>query len=340
MQDRIDQLTTDIQESLTKCTSIGDLEDVRLTFLSKKGSVSLLLKELGKCSIEDKKTYGKVINELKTTLNSQISTKKSDLESIQLEANLIKEKCDITLPSRGKNKGTTHPINIITNEIADIFLELGYDVAEGPEIESDYYNFEALNFPEDHPARDMHDTFYIQNFPDYLLRTHTSGVQVHYMEKHTPPIRVIAPGKVFRSDADVSHSPVFHQIEGLYIDKNISMSHLKATLERLMEKIFEKKKKIRLRPSYFPFTEPSVEMDVECVLCGGSGCGVCKKTGWIEILGAGMVDPAVLKSGGIDSDHYSGFAFGLGIERIAMLKYGINNIKLFFDSHQRFVRQF
>ena len=247
---------------------------------------------------------------------------------------------DVPLPARRPKTGSLHPLSRVIEDIQDIFHFLGFSVAEGPEMETDYYNFSALNFPEDHPARDMHDTFYINNPLPYVLRTHTSNVQIHLMEKKRPPIRAIMPGKVYRSDADVSHSPVFHQVEGLLVDKEISLSHLKATLEYFTDAFFKKGTRIRLRPSFFPFTEPSVEMDVACVICEGKGCNVCKKTGWLEILGAGMVDPNVLENVKLSPEEYSGFAFGMGVERLAMLKYGIDNIKLFYDNHPFFLEQF
>jgi len=341
MQDQINNFLTNFFESeLKQCASIDDLEKIRVKTTGKKGFVTTMLKQLSSLSIEEKKTFGPKMHKLKTDVLSAIEEKKNNLEETALNKKLESEKIDPTLPGNKLKRGSLHPITLVINEAQRIFGKLGYVVAEGPEVETDFFNFGALNFPDDHPARDMHDTFYIDSDPATLLRTHTSNVQVHIMQEFKPPIKAIMPGKVFRSDADVSHSPVFHQVEGLYVDKNVSFSNLKATLQYFLDEFFQKGNKIRLRPSYFPFTEPSAEIDVECVICKGTGCGVCKKTGWIEILGAGMVDPNVLKNVNIDPEVYSGFAFGVGVERLAMLKYGINNIKLFFDNHAYFTEQF
>lgn len=340
MQEQITKLKEEFIKALETADTENLLEKVRLQFLSKKGEITKLLKGLEKLSIEEKKTYGSSINQLKFFALQEISAKKDKLYQLTLQKKLQEERIDITLPGTNRNKGHLHPITLVTNEIYEIFKKLGFEIAEGPEAETDYYNFEALNFPPDHPARDMHDTFYLKEDKSLLLRTHTSNSQIHLMEREKPPIRALIPGRVFRSDADVSHSPVFHQVEGLVVDQDISFANLKACLEFFTEAMFGNNKKIRLRPSYFPFTEPSVEVDVECVICDGKGCNVCKKTGWLEILGAGMVDPNVLKHVNVDPEKYSGFAFGMGVERIAMLKYGINNIKLFFDNHHFFVEQF
>jgi phenylalanyl-tRNA synthetase alpha chain len=340
MHDQIEILKKDFNNNIQECSEIDSLEKIRVDLLGKKGKLTAMLKDMKNLSIEDKKMYGPLLNEVKDKINSTIEAKQLELKKKFLDEKLMKEKLDITLPSERYKAGSIHPITRVIYEAEQIFAKLGFSVAEGPEVENDFYNFEALNFPIDHPSRDMHDTFYLKTKDKYLLRTHTSNVQIHVMEKFPPPIRVIMPGKVFRSDSDVSHSPVFHQIEGLYVDKKVSFANLKATLQFFIKNFFHKDNKIRLRPSFFPFTEPSVEVDVECVICGGKGCNVCKQTGWLEVLGAGMVDPNVLKNVNISPEEYSGFAFGMGVERLAMLKYGIDNIKLYYENHAYFLEQF
>lgn len=340
MQKKVESVQSEFKKAFSSASTLADLETIRVAFLGKKSQLTNLLSQLGSLSIEDKKVWGPQLNQLKVSMTSAIEFKKEALEADALDATLVSERIDFTLPCSGIPKGSLHPITRITREIETIFSKLGYIVAEGPEAETDYYNFSALNFPDDHPARDMHDTFYLDIPGNILLRTHTSGVQVHLMENYKPPIRAIMPGKVFRSDADVSHSPVFHQVEGLYVDKGVTFGHLKATLQYFFDNFFAKGSEIRLRPSFFPFTETSVEVDVACVICKGKGCPMCKGSGWIEILGAGMVDPNVLQNVNVDPEVYSGFAFGVGVERLAILKYGITNIKFFYDNHAAFLEQF
>ena len=315
------------------------LDAVRVRFLGKKGELTAVLRGMGALTPEERPVIGQLANEARTYIEGKIEEKKAAVAAKKREAKLANEVIDVTVPGRRKPVGRLHPLHQVLNEITDIFTGMGFSVAEGPDIETDYYNFEALNIPSDHPARDTQDTFYIND--NIILRTQTSPVQIRVMEHTKPPIRMIAPGRVFRSDAvDATHSPVFHQIEGLVIDKGITMADLKGTLEAVVKGLYGPDAKIRLRPHHFPFTEPSAEVDVSCFACGGKGCGMCKGEGWIEILGAGMVHPKVLKVGGIDPEVYSGFAFGLGLERIAMFKYGIDDLRLFFENDLRFLRQF
>jgi phenylalanyl-tRNA synthetase alpha chain len=337
LQKKLDQIKTDTLSKLKSANSLKEITEIKNNILSKKGTISLLMRELGSLSNDEKPIMGKLINETKTSIIEEISKKESQLENAELEQKLLEDKIDITLPGKKTKKGTIHPLTQTLEEIKTIFAALGYTVAQGPEIEDDFHNFEALNIPPDHPAREMHDTFYFDD--NKLLRTHTSPVQIHTMLKNKPPIKIIAPGRVYRRDADVSHSPVFHQLEGLYINTDVTFADLKGTLQHFINKLFGSRE-IRLRPSYFPFTEPSAEIDVQCVICDGKGCRVCKGTGWLEILGAGMVDPNVFDSVSYDKTKYRGFAFGMGIERIAMLKFGIDNIKLFYESNLRFLSQF
>ncbi len=313
------------------------LEEFRLKYLSKKGILSDLFLEMKEASPDQKKDLGKVLNELKTKAEEKYSTFKTSLENNKEEVASDK---DLTLPSM-RYLGSRHPISIVRSEIVDIFSRIGFTVSEGPEIEDDWHNFSALNFPEEHPARDMQDTFFIQKNPDIALRTHTSSVQVRVMETTPPPIRTISPGRVFRNEAISARAHcIFHQVEGLCIDEDISFADLKQTLLYFAREMFGKDTKIRLRPSYFPFTEPSAEMDISCTLCDGKGCNICKHTGWTEIMGCGMVDPNVLTNCGIDAVKYTGFAFGMGIERITMLKYQINDLRIYFENDVRFLRQF
>ena len=340
MQDQIQSLITNFEKQISEVKTTDDIEQLRVSFLGKKGQLTDLLKSIATLSDSDKKNIGALLHNTKETLINTLDSKRKTLEEAALDIQMQQERIDFSLPGKVCPSGSMHPVTLVINEVVEIFSQLGFSVAEGSEIETDYYNFGALNFADDHPARDMHDTFYLDFSELRLLRTHTSGVQIHVMEAYKPPVRVIMPGRVFRSDADVSHSPVFHQVEGLYVDTNVSFSHLKGVLQYFFDRFFQKDSKIRLRPSFFPFTEPSVEVDVECVICKGKGCPVCKQSGWLEILGAGMVDPNVLAGVGLDPDVYSGLAFGVGVERLAMLKYGIDNIKLFFDNHLRFMEQF
>ncbi|MBI9064587.1 MAG: phenylalanine--tRNA ligase subunit alpha [Marinilabiliaceae bacterium] len=335
MLDKINQLVEEIKE--LKAASAEEAEQLRIKYLSKKGQVSQLFDEFKTIANEQKREVGKELNILKNKAQDKINQIKEEFAaSAQSQVGL-----DLTLPGTSAPLGSRHPLSVVKNEIADIFGRLGFTIAEGPEIEDDHHVFEALNFPPEHPARDMQDTFFIATNPDVLLRTHTSSVQVRVMEKQQPPIRSIFPGRVFRNEAISARAHcIFHQVEGLFIDKNVSFADLKQTLLYFSKEMFGQDTKIRLRPSYFPFTEPSAEMDISCTLCGGKGCNVCKYTGWVEILGCGMVDPAVLKSNNIDSEAYTGFAFGMGIERITMLKYQIKDIRLFFENDVRFLEQF
>ncbi len=318
-------------------TSFEEIETFRIKFMGKKGIVNDLFLEFKNVPRENKKIVGQKLNELKVSIQEKINLLKESLEDKSEGDSGI----DMSLPGDSVKLGTRHPISIVRNEIIDIFKRLGFTISEGPEIEDDWHVFSALNFPEEHPARDMQDTFFIEKNPDILLRTHTSSVQVRVMENTQPPIRTISPGRVFRNEAISARAHcIFHQVEGLYIDENVSFADLKQTLLYFAKEMFGEKTEIRLRPSYFPFTEPSAEMDVACNICGGKGCNVCKYTGWLEILGCGMVDPNVLDSCGIDSKKYTGFAFGMGIERITMLKYGIKDLRLYFENDVRFLEQF
>lgn len=335
MLDKIKALQEEIKQ-LTARTA-DEAEHLRIKYLSKKGIISELFNDFKTIPNEQKREVGQVINVLKNEAQEFINQLKEQFVSDQV----VGAGVDLTLPGTIMKLGSRHPLSIVRNEIVDIFARLGFNVAEGPEIEDDFHVFTALNFPEEHPARDMQDTFFIEKDPDVLLRTHTSSVQVRVMEKKQPPIRSIFPGRVFRNEAISARAHcIFHQVEGLYIDENVSFADLKQTLLYFAKEMFGEKTQIRLRPSYFPFTEPSAEMDISCTLCGGKGCNVCKYTGWVEILGCGMVDPHVLEYSNIDSEKYTGFAFGMGIERITMLKYQIKDIRLFFENDVRFLEQF
>jgi len=334
---KLKQHQDDFDLLISKVSSLKELKQLRSEFLGKKGCVSLMLNEMRSLPDDQKPQAGKYINAFKQSVATLIQEKTQVFEKAFDQTSVNSEEFDTTLPGRGNSSGSIHPITQIMDEIISIFFSLGFKVEEGPEIESDFYNFEALNIPKDHPARDMQDTFYIG---DDLLRTHTSPVQIRVMENQKPPLRIIAPGKVFRCDSDVSHTPMFHQIEGLMVDENLSFGDLKGVMNIFLHEIFGQQTKTRFRPSFFPFTCPSAEVDIECVMCSGQGCRVCSNTGWLEILGCGMVDPAVVMAVDYDSERWLGFAFGLGIERIAMLKYGINDIRLFFENDLRFLKQF
>lgn len=325
-------------DQIDQSNSLDALDAIRVSVLGKKGELTGLLKQIGQLPADQRPEMGQKINVVKSKLSTQLDDKLQTLKDLELQHKLDNGHVDITAPSPYTTAGTSHPITQVTHEICDILGRIGYSVKTGPEIETDFYNFEALNIPADHPARDMHDTFYLDD--DRLLRTHTSSVQIHVMETDKPPIQIIVPGRVYRCDADVSHSPMFHQVEGLVVDKGISMADLKSTLEYLLKELFGQHRKVRFRSSYFPFTEPSAEVDVECVMCDAKGCGVCRQTGWLEILGCGMVNENVLKAVNIDTNFYTGFAFGLGVERIAMLKYKIPSIKRFCENDVRFLSQF
>jgi len=340
-----DNLITELKELQKRFKSIPppadekELNDLRVKQLGKKGVLTLLSRRLGTLPKEEKPEAGKLLGEVRKTVEELLQNAGQKIKNEKLQREVESEFFDVTLPGAEPDFGVRHPLSTVMEEVVDIFIGLGFQVEEGPEAETEYYNFEALNFPPDHPARDMQDTFYLDGF-DLVLRTHTSPVQVHAMEKHTPPLSVIAPGKVFRCDADVTHSPMFHQLEGFTVDKKITMADLKGTLELFIHRLYGPRTRTRFRPSFFPFTEPSAEMDVSCVICGGKGCRICKQTGWLEILGAGMIHPNVLKAVNIDPEIWSGFAFGMGIERVAMNKYGINDIRLFFENDLRFLKQF
>ncbi len=313
-------------------------DEFRIKFLSKKGLIPALFAEMRNVAPENRKEFGAILNNLKNRAQQKVNDLKETLESSK---DSRKDDVDLTLPANFMEPGSRHPLSVVRNEIIDIFSRIGFSVSEGPEIEDDWHNFSALNFPEEHPARDMQDTFFIEKNPDIALRTHTSSVQVRVMEKEQPPIRSIFPGRVFRNEAISARAHcIFHQVEGLYIDENVSFADLKQTLYYFATELFGKDTKTRFRPSYFPFTEPSAEMDISCFICGGKGCKICKNTGWVEILGCGMVDPNVLENNNIDNKKYTGFAFGMGIERITMLKYQINDIRLFFENDLRFLKQF
>ncbi|MBQ7454076.1 MAG: phenylalanine--tRNA ligase subunit alpha [Selenomonadaceae bacterium] len=341
MEQQINELRERANEAISNSATLRELDEVRVKFLGKKGELTALLRGMSKLSAEERPIVGKVVNEARAELEQLIAEKNSQLKAAELQSKLASEKIDVTLPGRKVHSGHLHPLTLTLNRVKEIFVSMGYSVEEGPEVETDYYNFEALNLPKDHPARDMQDSFYITE--EILLRTQTSPVQARTMERHknSEPIRMIAPGRVYRrDDYDASHSPMFTQVEGLVIDKGISFADLKGTLEDFSKKIFGDKTKIRLRPSFFPFTEPSAEVDVSCVMCHGEGCKVCQGTGWLEILGAGMVHPDVLKMSGYDPEKVSGFAFGMGIERIAMLTYGLDDMRLLYDNDVRFLKQF
>jgi phenylalanyl-tRNA synthetase alpha chain len=338
MIETIQKHRQDFNSRASSISAPEPLKQLRIDFLGKKGCVQALMKKLREAPPEKKQEMGALINEFKQHVNDILRGKEEELGKSTSNRATKNETFDTTLPGRREICGTLHPITQVMEEIKSIFLGLGFQVEEGPEIETDYYNFEALNIPKDHPARDMQDTFYVEG--EAVLRTHTSPVQIHVMEDREPPLRIIAPGKVYRCDSDVSHTPMFHQIEGLMVDENVSFSHLKGIMNIFLQEVFGKNTKVRFRPSFFPFTCPSAEVDIQCVICSGKGCRVCSQTGWVEILGAGMVDPAVFKFVNYDAEKWTGFAFGLGIERISMLKYGINDIRLFFENDLRFLKQF
>lgn len=340
MEDQLKQLEQEALSKIEAAANLKELNEVRVAYLGKKGPITDLLKGMGKLSAEERPKMGALVNTVRENVTAKLEEKTALLEQAAIAEQLAKESIDVTLPGRPVNTGNRHPLTRITEEIEDLFIGMGYEIAEGPEVEKDYYNFEALNLPKGHPARDMQDSFYISG--EILLRTHTSPVQARTMEKKQgEPIRIICPGKVFRRDNDdATHSHQFMQIEGLVIGENIHMSDLKGTLDALAKKMFGAEREIRLRPSFFPFTEPSVEVDVSCHKCSGKGCNVCKHTGWIEILGAGMVHPRVLEMAGYDPKKVSGFAFGIGVERIAMLKYGVDDIRHFYTNDVRFLSQF
>lgn len=338
MKDKLNKIEEAAVQAAAEVSSEAELQQTRARYLGKKGEITAVMKGMGQLSAEERPVVGALANEVKTRLETVFADRQESLRQELMQQKLASEKLDVTLPGRRQRFGYKHPITQVTEEIVEIFAALGFGVAEGPEIEKDFYNFEALNIPKDHPARDMQDTFYVTD--DVVLRTHTSPVQIRTMLDHEPPVRVVAPGTVYRRDSDVTHSPMFHQIEGFLVDRNVTFGDLKGILTTFVHEFFGKDIGVRFRPSFFPFTEPSAEVDMQCVICGGGGCRVCSQTGWLEILGSGMIDPEVFKSVNYDPEKYSGFAFGMGIERIAMLKYGVNDLRLFFENDMRFLNQF
>lgn len=334
----LSDLVTQAEAAVSEASDLAALDEVRVAYLGKKGALTQYLKQLGNLPAEERPKVGQAVNEAKQALQASINARRSELESAALEAKLAAETLDVTLPGRGQDSGGIHPVTRTLQRIEDYFSRLGFEIATGPEIESDYHNFSALNIPDNHPARAMHDTFYFDAHT--LLRTHTSPVQVRVMEDRQPPLRVIAPGRVYRCDSDVTHTPMFHQVEGFMVDTDVTFAHLKGMLTDFLRNFFEQDLGTRFRPSYFPFTEPSAEVDMECVMCGGEGCRVCSHTGWLEVLGCGMIHPNVLSNVGIDNEAYTGFAFGMGVERLTMLRYGVNDLRLFFENDLRFLRQF
>ena len=339
LKEKLMEIRERAEKELSELRDATELENFRVQVLGKKGELTGILKQMGSLSAEERPKMGQLANEVRASIEAMLKEKTAELRSKEQEAKLKKETIDVTLPGKKHEIGHKHPLSIVLDEVKDIFVGMGFQIATGPEVEWDYYNFEALNLPPDHPARDTQDTFYITE--KMLLRTQTSPVQIRVMEKQEPPIRIIAPGRVYRSDAvDATHSPFFHQIEGLVVDKGITMGDLKGSLMQFAKRLYGEDTEIRLRPHHFPFTEPSCEMDVTCFKCGGKGCPTCKGEGWIEVLGAGMVHPKVLRNCGIDPDEYSGFAFGMGLERFAMGHFKISDLRLIFENDERFLQQF
>lgn len=325
-------------QQLADVKDLSQLDQVRVQYLGKKGEFTSMNKALGQMDPEQRRSVGQVINEARNEFQEKLEACKQSLENAALAERLAREKIDVTLPGRGQTVGGLHPVTITLRRIVQIFSSVGFNAVEGPEIEDDYHNFEALNIPGSHPARAMHDTFYFDAHT--VLRTHTSPVQIRVMESETPPLKVIAPGRVYRCDSDITHTPMFHQVEGFLVDTDVSFADLKGVVYEFLRAFFEKDIQVRFRPSYFPFTEPSAEVDIECVMCQGEGCRVCSHTGWLEVMGCGMIHAQVFKSVGISSESYSGFAFGMGVERLAMLRYGINDLRLFFENDLKFLSQF
>ena len=339
MKEQLSAISLEAKNAVALCNDESEIEALRVKYLGKKGELTAILKQMGSLSPEERPVMGQLANEVRATIEEGIASVEATLKAQEKAKQLLNETIDVTMPGKKNEIGHKHPLSIVLDEVKDIFIGMGFQIATGPEVEWDYYNFEALNIPEGHPARDTQDTFYITE--KMLLRTQTSPVQIRVMENQKPPIRVIAPGRVYRSDpVDATHSPVFHQIEGLVVDKNITMADLKGNLLALAKKLYGEDTKIRLRPHHFPFTEPSCEIDVSCFRCGGKGCPMCKGEGWIEILGAGMVHPKVLERGGIDPEEYSGFAFGMGLERLVMFRFSVDDLRLFYDNDKRFLEQF
>ncbi len=339
MKEQLKAISGAAADALRRADKLETLEELRIQFLGKKGELTAVMKGMGKLSAEERPVIGQLANEVRSRIEQALEEKKSALEAEVQNAKMKRERLDVTMPGRRGAEGGKHPLLTVLDDLKDIFIGMGFTIAEGPEVELDYYNFEALNIPKDHPARDTQDTFYINE--NLVLRSQTSPVQVRTMENQKPPIRIIAPGRVYRSDAvDATHSPVFHQVEGLVVDKGITMADLKGTLEIFVKKLYGEETRLRFRPHHFPFTEPSAEVDISCFNCGGEGCRVCKGEGWIEILGCGMVHPRVLQNCGIDPEEYSGFAFGIGLERVAMFRYDVDDMRMFFENDVRFLKQF
>jgi len=335
VENNLDQIHHNGLEEIEAAENINDIQDLSVRYLGRKGILTQFLRNISKLPADQRPAAGKKANEIKNILDKAFKQAAEKFES----AGMAKDDgIDVSLPGRAVPTGYLHPITQVNNRMCDIFSSLGFDIAEGPEVESDYYNFEALNFPKDHPARDMQDTFFVSE--DVVLRTHTSPMQIRTMEKNPPPVRIVCPGKVYRCDSDLTHTPMFHQVEGLLVDENISFGDLKGVLTTFVHQMFDEQTSLRFRPSFFPFTEPSAEVDILCVMCRGKGCRVCSQTGWIEILGSGMIHPALYENVGYDADRYTGFAFGMGVERVAMLKYGIDDIRKFFENDMRFLEQF
>ncbi len=339
MRAQLEQIKENALKELRDCLEGKGLDALRVKYLGKKGELTAILKQMGKLSAEERPVIGQVANEVRQTLEAAVARRQEELKAREMELRLAAEKLDVTMPGKVRAQGGLHPLSIVQEDLIDIFRSMGFDVVDGPEVETDYYCFEALNVPKDHPARDMQDTFYLGE--NLLLRTQTSAAQIRVMEGRKPPIRIVCPGRVYRADdLDATHSPIFHQMEGLVVDKGITMCDLKGCLEQFVHEIYGPETQVRFRPSFFPFTEPSVEVDVSCSACGGKGCRVCKGAGWIEILGAGMVHPRVLEGCGIDPEVYTGFAFGIGVDRLTTTRYKISDIRLLFENDQRFLEQF
>lgn len=339
LKEKISHLQSEAQAAIKAAADLKNLDHIRVQYLGKKGELTELLKDLNQIPAENRAEIGKTLNIAKQEISALLETRQELLQQQELAVNLAREKIDITLPGRGQKTGNLHPVTRVRERVENLFASMGFSVVEGPEIENDYYNFEALNMPAHHPGRSMHDTFY---FPDkLLLRTHTSPVQIRAMENSKPPLRIITPGRVYRCDSDQTHTPMFNQVEGLMIDEHVTFADLKGLLENFLQNFFERQFKLRFRPSFFPFTEPSAEVDIQCICHGkDKNCRICKQTGWLEILGCGMVHPNVLKCGGIDSERYTGFAFGIGLDRLAMLRYGVTDLRLFFENDLKFLGQF
>ncbi len=334
----LNSLVEQAGQEITAAADLEALERLRVAYLGKKGTLTTRMKQLGKLPPDERPAAGEAINRARRRLQEALEKRRLQLQEQELQARIAAETVDVTLPGRGQGTGGIHPVTRTLERIEALFASLGFEVAEGPEIEDDYHNFAALNIPDSHPARAMHDTFYFDSHT--VLRTHTSPVQIRVMEQREPPLRIIAPGRVYRCDSDLTHTPMFHQVEGFMVDERVNFAGLKGVLDDFLRNFFEQELAVRFRPSYFPFTEPSAEADIQCVICGGDGCRVCSHTGWLEVLGCGMIHPNVFRATGVDSERYTGFAFGMGVERLAMLRYGVNDLRLFFENDLRFLRQF